>query len=220
MIWSRTWRILELMGLHAEFSTIAHAPPDGSLETGFDYRRSDQPEEGFRFQLVRMPCRCLFFSYRTFSLLETFSDGCIRFHRAHFLDVFVDKLPTNTAHFKMKLISYTQPDQDGPILLNFADGSVSSCDLLVGADGIKSTIRAQMFREVSSKDGRPELLDFIEPVFTGTIAYRGLIPVGSSLPPMHRAVKDPIMVRECSFIFICLNVVVFDSTAERARYKY
>lgn len=31
MIWSRTWRILELMGLADDFSKIAHAPPDGSL---------------------------------------------------------------------------------------------------------------------------------------------------------------------------------------------
>lgn len=31
MIWSRTWRILEQMGLADAFSRIAHAPPDGSM---------------------------------------------------------------------------------------------------------------------------------------------------------------------------------------------
>jgi len=31
MIWSRTWRILQLMGLADEFSRIAHSPPDGSI---------------------------------------------------------------------------------------------------------------------------------------------------------------------------------------------
>lgn len=31
MIWTRTWIILELMGLADEFSKIAHAPPDGSI---------------------------------------------------------------------------------------------------------------------------------------------------------------------------------------------
>lgn len=75
MIWSRTWRILELMGLADDFSKIAHAPPDGSpgnrlrweadseffmndlsLGVGFDYRKSDQPEEGYRFHLVEFPC--------------------------------------------------------------------------------------------------------------------------------------------------------------------
>jgi salicylate hydroxylase len=31
MIWSKTWRILELLELDTEFSKIAHSPPDGSL---------------------------------------------------------------------------------------------------------------------------------------------------------------------------------------------
>lgn len=31
MIWQKTWRILEIMGLAPEFSRIAHAPPDGSI---------------------------------------------------------------------------------------------------------------------------------------------------------------------------------------------
>ncbi|KAK7472656.1 hypothetical protein VKT23_000769 [Stygiomarasmius scandens] len=177
MIWSRTWKILESMGLTSEFSKIAHAPPDGSLGTGFDYRRSDQPQEGFRFHLVQMPY------------------GCIRFHRAHFLDVFVDHLPTNVAHFKRRLSSYSQPESGGPIHLKFSDNTTSTCDILVGADGIRSTIRAQMYQEASAKDARPELLDFINPVYTGTTTYRGLIPIGSpdSLPPNHRAISDPMM---------------------------
>ena len=33
MIWTKTWQIIELMGLAEEFSKIAHAPPDGSLGT-------------------------------------------------------------------------------------------------------------------------------------------------------------------------------------------
>jgi hypothetical protein len=33
MIWSRTWRIMELLGLANELKGIAHAPPDGSLGT-------------------------------------------------------------------------------------------------------------------------------------------------------------------------------------------
>lgn len=77
MIWARTWRILEKMGLAPEFSKIAHAPPTGAQGQtrcylrcerihftlrlpqgiGFDYRRSDQPSEGFRFKLVEMPCK-------------------------------------------------------------------------------------------------------------------------------------------------------------------
>lgn len=79
MIWTRTWTILELLGLSREFSKIAHAPPDGTLGqriqlslsastdvfvdvgVGFDYRKSDQPSEGFRFHLVEVP-RELFYN--------------------------------------------------------------------------------------------------------------------------------------------------------------
>lgn len=31
VIWSRTWRILELMGLADDFAKVAHAPPESSI---------------------------------------------------------------------------------------------------------------------------------------------------------------------------------------------
>ena len=55
MIWTRTWKIFELMNLADDFSRVAHAPPDGSIGVGFDYRRSDAPGEGFRFHIVEVP---------------------------------------------------------------------------------------------------------------------------------------------------------------------
>lgn len=36
MIWARTWRILELMGLAEDFAKVAHAPPDGSMGTQYN----------------------------------------------------------------------------------------------------------------------------------------------------------------------------------------
>lgn len=41
MIWSRTWRILELMGLAPKFYDRAHPTPDGSIgwSVYLDYRR-------------------------------------------------------------------------------------------------------------------------------------------------------------------------------------
>ncbi|KAL4266019.1 FAD/NAD(P)-binding domain superfamily protein [Pleurotus pulmonarius] len=172
MIWSRTWRILEQMGLADAFSRIAHAPPNGSMGIGFDYRRSDEPE-GFDFYRVQMPY------------------GCIRFHRAQFLDVLIDRLPAGVAHFGKRLTSYSQSN-NGPIGLRFSDGSMAECDVLLGCDGIKSVIRAQMLRDKAQENNDRGLLDLIDPVWSGTIAYRGLIPA-ERLNEDHRALGAPMM---------------------------
>ncbi|KAF9453996.1 FAD/NAD(P)-binding domain-containing protein [Macrolepiota fuliginosa MF-IS2] len=180
MIWARTWRILELMGLAEDFAKVAHAPPDGSMGVGFDYRRSDAPKEGFRFRLVQMPY------------------GCIRFHRASFLDAFVNHLPPDLAHFGKRLLSYAYPSNNTTrgAQLYFADGSTSECDILIGCDGIKSTIRTQMYENRAGETNDSSLLSYIKPLWTGTIAYRGLVGV-ENLKKMggedHRAIENPMM---------------------------
>ncbi|EPS94143.1 hypothetical protein FOMPIDRAFT_1033475 [Fomitopsis schrenkii] len=178
MIWSRTWEILTLLGLGSKLTETAHAPPDGSIGVGFDFRKSDQPMEGNRFHLFELPY------------------GCIRFHRAHFLDVFVDALPEDVAHFGKRLVSYSQVEPDGPLQLCFSDDTTASCDILVGCDGIKSTVRKQMFEEKVAATGQKALLRYIDPVWTGTMAYRGLIPVDhlrARHGGEHRTVETPMM---------------------------
>uniref|UniRef100_A0A8H8CP50 FAD-binding domain-containing protein n=1 Tax=Psilocybe cubensis TaxID=181762 RepID=A0A8H8CP50_PSICU len=116
---------------------------------------------------------------------------------AQFLDIFVDHLPSGVAHFGKRLISYSK-DMNGPqTTLLFEDGTFATCDVLVGADGIKSTIRSQMFREAAEASQDANLFRFTSPVWTGTIAYRGLIraqdiPLTKDGLP-HRTIKDPMM---------------------------
>ncbi|KAJ7346846.1 FAD/NAD-P-binding domain-containing protein [Mycena albidolilacea] len=176
MIWARTWRILELLGLAEQFIKVTDIPPSPDVATGFEYRRSDR-KDGFKWNWVGMPY------------------GCIRFHRAHFLDVFVDNLPQGLAHFGKRLVSYDKR-AGGEIGLAFADGTSAVCDLLVGCDGIKSVVRAQMLRAKAAEDGQPGLLALIEPKWTGSIAYRGLIP-SKDLPSAdgvkHRTLVTPMM---------------------------
>lgn len=112
--------------------------------------------------------------------------------------MLVDNLPPGVAHFGRRLISYSRNDSVSPIALYFSDGSTATADLVVGCDGIKSVIRGQMFRELAEERGHPELLNYIEPIWTGTIAYRGLIPV-DDLPRSadgtpHRTIVSPMMV--------------------------
>jgi salicylate hydroxylase len=158
---------------------------------GFDYRRSDQPTEGFRFHLMQVPCK----QKRLLNWLQCVKwhellDGCIRFHRAEFLDVFVNNLPDNVAHFGKRLVSYV-PIPEG-YLLSFADGTSAECDVVIGADGLKSVARSQMF-----STGKPEDEQYIKPVFTNTVAYRGLIPADAltseSGHSWHRSMFAPMM---------------------------
>ncbi|KAF7361699.1 RNA helicase [Mycena venus] len=176
MIWARTWRILDLLGLAEHFAKVTDTPPRPDI--GFEYRRSDRStSDAFKWNFVAMPY------------------GCIRFHRAHFLDVFVDNLPEGIAHFGKRLVSY-EKQASGEIYLAFADGTNAVCDLLVGCDGIKSVVRAQMLRAKAAEESQPELLELIEPKWTGTYAYRGLIP-STNLPSVdgvrHRTLATPMM---------------------------
>ncbi|KAH9859049.1 FAD/NAD-P-binding domain-containing protein [Lenzites betulinus] len=183
MIWARTWEILSLLGMAKDFARIAHAPPSSSPGIGFDYRKSDQPQEGSRFYLFEVPY------------------GCIRFHRAEFLDVLVDHLPPGVAHFGKRLTGYRTASNTGDpipqVELSFADGTSATCDVLIGCDGIKSVVRKQMLEDhVHNHNGDVRLLDHIEPIWSGSIAYRGLIPVDrlvSTNGVAHRTIESPMM---------------------------
>ncbi|KAI0793194.1 FAD/NAD(P)-binding domain-containing protein [Abortiporus biennis] len=159
MFWDRTWKILAKLGLTNDMKKVTHVATtgDGSEGIGFDFRRSDSPREGFQYHLFSIP------------------NGCFRFHRAHFLDVFVDHLPPNIAHFGKRLKSYNDHPKSASVGLQFEDGSTALCDLLVGCDGIKSTVRKQMY-ETKIAEGQPHLSAFVDPVWSGAFIYRSLVP--------------------------------------------
>jgi salicylate hydroxylase len=72
----------------------------------------------------------------------------------------------------------------GQLELNFQDGSHATCDVLVGADGIKSVVRRDLLHdqaEAAIAGGNHEdaktLLDSIDLSWIGTVAYRFLVPL-------------------------------------------
>jgi salicylate hydroxylase len=83
------------------------------------------------------------------------------FHRADLLQVLADALPRERLHLGHRLAGFS--DHGDRLELRFAHGARVAAGLLVGADGIHSTVRAELFG--------PE-----RPRFTGCIAYRGLVP--------------------------------------------
>jgi salicylate hydroxylase len=82
-------------------------------------------------------------------------------HRHDLLTMLANRLPPAIVHLDHKLTALK--DRGDGVDLHFANGNTAAADLVVGADGIHSTVRALLFG--------PE-----KPRFTGCVAYRGLVP--------------------------------------------
>ena len=81
-----------------------------------------------------------------------------------------DAFPAENYHFGMSLERIEQ--ESGRVTAVFADGSRASGDLLIGADGIRSTVRERLFPEV-------------EPRYAGYVAWRGLLDEHEVPPAVH-----------------------------------
>lgn len=124
------------------------------------------------------------------------------FHRAEFQSLLSQHLDPAivTSHFSKRLVSYSLPsDPSSPITLHFKDGTTATCDVLVGADGIHSATRhtllniaAQEAEAKNTEDGKKfanELRGKVDPVWSGSVAYRSVIPkeVLAKINPNHPA---------------------------------
>jgi salicylate hydroxylase len=85
-------------------------------------------------------------------------------HRADLLDVLADALPADIVTLA-KRCTEVQSDGDTAVAC-FADGSEIEADVVVGADGIHSAVRASLFG--------PDA-----PRFTGKICYRSVVATGA-----------------------------------------
>ena len=83
-------------------------------------------------------------------------------HRADLLAVIASGFPAEHIHLGHRLVGLA--DRGGRAEAWFENGARISADVLVGADGIHSTVRAALFGDE-------------EPRFAGCVAYRGLVPV-------------------------------------------
>ncbi|OJT04415.1 Salicylate hydroxylase [Trametes pubescens] len=106
------------------------------------------------------------------------------FHRGELQKLFLDHICyPERIHMGKRLASYTQSvGPNGRVELRFHDGSTAACDVMLGADGIKSQVRATMYTQLANaaqNAGRAEeavsLRSHINAVFSGSSVYRGLL---------------------------------------------
>jgi salicylate hydroxylase len=82
-------------------------------------------------------------------------------HRSDVLRTLATALPTDRRHVSHRLVGFA--DHGDKVEAAFENGTRVRADILVGADGIHSTVRRLLFG--------PE-----QPHFTGCMCYRGLVP--------------------------------------------
>jgi 2-polyprenyl-6-methoxyphenol hydroxylase-like FAD-dependent oxidoreductase len=82
-----------------------------------------------------------------------------------------DAFPAAHYHRGVGLVRFEQTDRSA--VAHFSDGRTIEAEVLVGADGLRSTVRQQLLPDLS-------------PLYAGYVAWRALIAEAAIPPPIHR----------------------------------
>lgn len=135
-------RVLHRLGLAGELARMGVRP------VAFHQRRWDDGRT-----LLRSPLGD--------AVVDVFGFPHYQMHRADLLAALTRGLPQERVHLAHRLVALA--DRGDRVEVTFENGTTAAVDVLVGADGIHSTVRGLMFGEE-------------RPRFTGCAAYRGLVP--------------------------------------------
>ncbi|KAF5339762.1 hypothetical protein D9611_009071 [Ephemerocybe angulata] len=170
-LWLRSWEILRAIDLEETFVKMMDEAPTDEPRLVFQLRKSDQ-REGVHISDIKM------------------KGGTMRFHRAELQMALMDRVNTNgCVKLDRRLTGYNE--YENHVELEFQDGSTVNCDILVAADGIRSSIRKQFCKGIAKGD----FVICTDPVWSGTFAYRGLLSHDDieKAFPGHRAKTNPVI---------------------------
>ncbi|KAJ6443314.1 monooxygenase [Purpureocillium lavendulum] len=121
---------------------------------GYDRKRDDPSLQQLFFKLDA--------GYRGF-------EGC---RRDQFLEALVKAIPPGVIELKKRLETIQDNGDDQKVVLTFEDGTTAEADIVIGCDGVKSTVRRIMFGE-EHPASRPQ--------YSHCVAYRTLIPMDKAV---------------------------------------
>lgn len=114
-------------------------------------------------------------------------------HRQDLVDILKQIIPLScTIHFNKRLTKY-EKQSPGSLALHFADDSTSTTDVLVGADGVHSSVLKTLFETIGPDTIDPSKIRHCsDPSWTGTLVYRSIFPAEklSKSDPNSLALKD------------------------------
>ncbi|KAM5540110.1 hypothetical protein V8D89_006250 [Ganoderma adspersum] len=172
----RIWSIMRELGLEDDLLTIT-----GTRDrTGFPFwlRKGDERQPVDLFQINQIHT----------------------FHRSILQQLLANRLDAgDRIQFSKRLASYSETSPTDPITLNFKDGTIATCDLVIGSDGIRSAVRRTMFNDLAKEaenrgqgEEAARLRTMVDPIWSGHVAYRGLAPTsGLSEELLQHALAEP-----------------------------
>jgi 2-polyprenyl-6-methoxyphenol hydroxylase-like FAD-dependent oxidoreductase len=146
-LWANATRALAQLGLYDQVRAAGAAEIGGELRS-------------WRGEMM--------FGITSSDLMASFGDANLAIHRADLQDALFSALPDGTVRLGTEFVGFVQ-NGDG-VVARFADGREEWGDFLVGADGLHSCVRAQLF-------GRRA------PRYAGYTAWRGIAEDGEGRLP-------------------------------------
>jgi salicylate hydroxylase len=107
------------------------------------------------------------FIQRHDALEDHYGEQYVCLHRADLLESLVREVPSERVRLNSRLVGLEETA--GGVTARFEDGHEEHGDVLIGADGLRSTVRSLLFGEQEAR-------------FTGVAAWRALIPL-ENMPP-------------------------------------
>ena len=102
----------------------------------------------------------ILFDARAGEMEAKYGEPVVAIHRAALHEILIDVLKPNTLRLDMNCARFEQ--DENKVTVHFENGESVSTDLLVGADGINSVVRKQLFPEIPLR-------------YSGYTAWRGVV---------------------------------------------